>query len=112
MIPLEMCTVLRGQVIKSLPEDKVQARLDFSTLKPDVRLDRIKNGIQVLFCVYGMSYHRLLTTYRIFNMANPTMSGNLAWRLTLNLWKFLRESSMHQGSSMEELVHRQILYVN
>ncbi|KAF9559498.1 argonaute-like protein [Agrocybe pediades] len=48
LIPLEMCTVMPGQFVKSLPDDKVKARLDFSTMRPDVRLQKVTQGVQNL----------------------------------------------------------------
>jgi eukaryotic translation initiation factor 2C len=54
MIPLEMCTVPRGQIVrKQIPDDKVKDVLEFSTMKPAERLDKIKTGIQNL--QYGQS---------------------------------------------------------
>lgn len=49
MIPLEMCTVPRGQIMrKQVPDDKVKDVLAFSTLRPNDRLAAIKKGIQDL----------------------------------------------------------------
>lgn len=48
MVPLEMCMVPRGQVMrKQVPDDKVKEVLDFSTMRPEVRLEQIKKGIRV-----------------------------------------------------------------
>ena len=48
MVPLEFCTVPRGQFMrKEIPDDKVRDILEFSTKKPSVRLASIKDGLQV-----------------------------------------------------------------
>ncbi|KDR82147.1 hypothetical protein GALMADRAFT_222027 [Galerina marginata CBS 339.88] len=66
MIPLEMCTVPRGQIMrKQVPDDKVKDVLEFSTLRPDARLDSIRRGIQNL--QYGQSDY-----VRQFGMAIDT----------------------------------------
>lgn len=50
MLPLEVCTVPRGQFMrKEIPDDKVRDVLDFSTKKPHERLASIKGGLQVRF---------------------------------------------------------------
>jgi len=52
MIPLEFCNVPPGQIMrKTLPDNLVNERLSFSTMKPTERLDRIKAGISVSNCV-------------------------------------------------------------
>ncbi|KAF8891134.1 Piwi domain-containing protein [Gymnopilus junonius] len=54
MIPLEMCIVPRGQIFrKQIPDDKMRSVLEFSTMKPEERLEKIKQGIQTL--QYGQS---------------------------------------------------------
>jgi eukaryotic translation initiation factor 2C len=54
MVPLEFCTVPRGQFMrKEIPDDKVRDILAFSTKKPSVRLESIKDGLQYLR--YGQS---------------------------------------------------------
>jgi len=53
-VPLEFCTVPRGQFMrKEIPEDKVRDVLEFSTKKPQERLERIKGALQYLR--YGQS---------------------------------------------------------
>ena len=48
MVPLEFCTVPRGQFMrKEIPDDKVRDILEFSTKKPHERLKCIKDGLQV-----------------------------------------------------------------
>lgn len=50
MIPLELCEVPMGQFMrKQIPEDKVKDVLEFSTRKPDERLQRIRDGLQVRY---------------------------------------------------------------
>jgi len=66
MIPLEMCTVPRGQIIrKQIPDDKMKDVLAFSTMRPEERLEKIKTGIQNL--QYGQSDY-----VRQFGMAIDT----------------------------------------
>lgn len=48
MVPLELCTVPRGQFMrKEIPDDKVRDILAFSTKKPAERLQSIRSGLQV-----------------------------------------------------------------
>ncbi|KAJ6500901.1 argonaute-like protein [Mycena sanguinolenta] len=54
LLPLELCTVLPGQLVrKEIPEDKQTALVEFATMKPKERLDSIRKGLQVLS--YGQS---------------------------------------------------------
>ncbi|KAF8803024.1 argonaute-like protein [Phlegmacium glaucopus] len=54
MVPLELCTVPRGQFMrKEIPPDKVRNILQFSTKKPQERLESIQGGLQYLR--YGQS---------------------------------------------------------
>ncbi|KZV61782.1 Piwi-domain-containing protein [Peniophora sp. CONT] len=54
IIPLELCTVLPGQIIrKELPREKTKDVLAFSTKRPEERLQSIINGLAVL--AYGQS---------------------------------------------------------
>ncbi|KAH9483501.1 Protein argonaute-2 [Psilocybe cubensis] len=54
MVPLELCFVPRGQVMrKQVPADKVNDVLEFSTMRPQERLEQIKKGIRDL--QYGQS---------------------------------------------------------
>ena len=48
MIPLEMCYVPPGQIArKQLSEDQVKSLQEFSTIKPSLRLEKIKAGLSV-----------------------------------------------------------------
>lgn len=63
MVPLELCIVPGGQFMrKEIPDDKVKDVLEFSTKKPDERLQQIKAGLQVRY---------FLITVRF---ANPSLS--------------------------------------
>jgi eukaryotic translation initiation factor 2C len=54
MVPLELCTVPKGQFMrKAIPDDKVRKVLEFSTKKPHQRLQSIKDGLRRL--EYGQS---------------------------------------------------------
>ncbi|KAH8830505.1 argonaute-like protein [Flagelloscypha sp. PMI_526] len=54
LIPLEMCTVPPGQIIrKQVPPEKTKDVLEFATKKPSERLASIKRGVQIL--AYGQS---------------------------------------------------------
>ncbi|KAF8145988.1 argonaute-like protein [Mycena galopus ATCC 62051] len=54
LIPLELCNVLPGQLVKKeIPEDKTADLVAFSTKKPKERLDAIARGMEVL--AYGQS---------------------------------------------------------
>ncbi|KAJ3552095.1 hypothetical protein NM688_g4338 [Phlebia brevispora] len=54
LIPLEMCEVLPGQIMrKQVPDDKVKDVVQFSTKKPQDRLASIRNALGVL--AYGQS---------------------------------------------------------
>jgi len=48
MIPIELCTVLPGQLMrKQFPEDKTNDMVDFARKKPAERLAAIQKGLQV-----------------------------------------------------------------
>ncbi|KAJ7932831.1 argonaute-like protein [Mycena leptocephala] len=54
LIPLELCTVLPGQLVrKEVPDEKKAALVEFATMKPKERLESIRKGLQVL--AYGQS---------------------------------------------------------
>ncbi|KAJ7732583.1 argonaute-like protein [Mycena maculata] len=54
LIPLELCAVLPGQLVrKEIPEDKKTQLVEFATMRPKERLESIKKGLQVL--AYGQS---------------------------------------------------------
>ncbi|PPQ91938.1 hypothetical protein CVT25_000981 [Psilocybe cyanescens] len=75
MVPLEMCMVPRGQVMrKQVPDDKVKEVLDFSTMRPEVRLEQIKKGIRDI--QYGQSNY-----VRDFGMAISTEPMKIEMRV-------------------------------
>ena len=48
LIPLEMCTVPPGQIMrKQVPDDKVKAVVEFATKRPEERLASIRMGLGV-----------------------------------------------------------------
>ncbi|KAJ7216364.1 argonaute-like protein [Mycena pura] len=54
LIPLELCTVLPGQLVKKeIPDDKKADLVKFSTMAPKARLESIRKGLDVL--AYGQS---------------------------------------------------------
>ncbi|TFY72934.1 hypothetical protein EVG20_g92 [Dentipellis fragilis] len=56
LLPLELCQVPPGQIIrKQLPSDKTVDVLSFATKKPQERLQSIRNGLSVL--AYGQSQY-------------------------------------------------------
>ncbi|KAJ6498441.1 argonaute-like protein [Mycena vitilis] len=73
LIPLELCTVLPGQLVrKEIPEDKKTALVEFATMRPKERLDSIRKGMQVLS--YGQSEY-----VRKFGLeVNPTLLSTQA----------------------------------
>lgn len=79
MVPLEFCTVPRGQIMrKEIPDDKVKDVLEFSTKKPSVRLQCIKDGLQVRYLI-SIRFANLsllfFSSISTFNMASLSMSG-------------------------------------
>ncbi|EEB99315.1 hypothetical protein MPER_01027, partial [Moniliophthora perniciosa FA553] len=69
LIPLELCHVPPGQIIrKQVPPEKTKDVLDFATKRPEDRLNSIKNGVHVL--QYGQSEY-----VRQFGMNVDTASG-------------------------------------
>jgi eukaryotic translation initiation factor 2C len=53
LIPLELCTVLPGQLVKKeVPDDKKAALVEFATMAPKDRLASIKKGLEVRFFVH------------------------------------------------------------
>jgi hypothetical protein len=54
MLPLEVCHVIEGQIMrKQVPPEKTSSVLEFATKKPEARLESIIKGLQVL--QYGQS---------------------------------------------------------
>ncbi|KAF8145975.1 argonaute-like protein [Mycena galopus ATCC 62051] len=54
LIPLELCNVLPGQLVKKeIPDDKTADLVAFATKKPKERLEAIRRGMEVL--AYGQS---------------------------------------------------------
>ncbi|KAJ7918211.1 argonaute-like protein [Mycena leptocephala] len=54
LIPLELCTVLAGQLVKKeIPDEKKSDLVAFATMKPKDRLVSIRKGLEVL--AYGQS---------------------------------------------------------
>ncbi|KAJ7500499.1 argonaute-like protein [Mycena galericulata] len=54
LIPLELCTVLPGQLVrKEVPDDKKTELVEFATMRPKERLESIRRGLTVL--AYGQS---------------------------------------------------------
>ena len=48
MIPIELCTVLPGQLMrKQFPEDKTNDMVEFARKRPAERLAAIREGLQV-----------------------------------------------------------------
>ena len=49
MIPLELCTVPPGQIMrKQVPPEKTKDVLEFATKRPEARLASIINGLGVI----------------------------------------------------------------
>jgi eukaryotic translation initiation factor 2C len=78
MVPLEFCTVPRGQFMrKEIPDDKVRDILEFSTKKPSVRLKTIQDGLQVRYlskfpiCEFSLIF---LLSVSTFDMVSLNMS--------------------------------------
>ncbi|KAJ7050401.1 argonaute-like protein [Mycena amicta] len=54
LIPLELCKVLPGQLVrKEIPEDKKKDLVRFASMPPNARLQDIKKGLEIL--AYGQS---------------------------------------------------------
>ena len=65
MVPLELCTVPRGQFMrKEIPDDKVKDILAFSTKKPSVRLESIQDGLQVRYLINNRFANTSLLKFR------------------------------------------------
>ncbi|EGN96067.1 hypothetical protein SERLA73DRAFT_17670, partial [Serpula lacrymans var. lacrymans S7.3] len=46
IIPAELCIIIEGQIFKrKVPPELTKQVVEFSTQKPDVRLDMIKSGV-------------------------------------------------------------------
>jgi eukaryotic translation initiation factor 2C len=62
IVPIELCTVAPGQIIrKQIPPEKTKDVLDFSTKKPLDRFNSIRNGLSVsaaatLYRLYTRAY--------------------------------------------------------
>lgn len=64
MVPLEFCTVPKGQFMrKEVPADKVKEVLKFATKKPPQRLDAIKDSLRVRFLLYWINIHSIPLYY-------------------------------------------------
>ncbi|TFK24647.1 eukaryotic translation initiation factor 2C, partial [Coprinopsis marcescibilis] len=71
IVPLEVCTVIPGQIIrKQIPPHKTTDVLGFATKKPAERFDIIRRGVQYLH--YGQSQY-----IRSFGMSVDTSQGPL-----------------------------------
>ena len=82
MIPIEVCTVLPGQLMrKQFPEDKTNDMVEFARKKPAERLAAIREGLQVGL-MFGFSVAVPTLVIRFCNMARVTMLDTLACRLT------------------------------
>ncbi|KAJ7232048.1 Piwi domain-containing protein [Mycena haematopus] len=83
LIPLELCTVLPGQLVrKEVPDDKKTALVEFATMKPKERLDSIRKGLQIL--AYGQSEY-----VRKFGLTvDPTLLSTQARVLTAPTLKY------------------------
>ncbi|KAJ7473799.1 argonaute-like protein [Mycena galericulata] len=58
LIPLELCKVPPGQLVKKeVPDDKKTALVEFATMRPKQRLESIRRGLDVL--AYGQSEYVL-----------------------------------------------------
>jgi eukaryotic translation initiation factor 2C len=54
MVPLEVCTVPSGQIVrKQIPPHKMNDVLTFSKKTPDERFEIIRRGIQVNYRPFG-----------------------------------------------------------
>ncbi|KAN0132399.1 Piwi domain containing protein [Lactarius tabidus] len=74
-IPLELCEVPAGQIIrKQMPPDKINAILEFSTMRPRERFASIREGLNVL--EYGQSEY-----VRQFGMTVSNELTNLTGRV-------------------------------
>lgn len=80
MVPLELCFVPRGQVMrKQVPDDKVKDVLEFSTMRPEIRLEQIKKGIRVILVSDCERDLVLIVPSRISNTGSPTTCEILEW---------------------------------
>ncbi|KAJ7468930.1 argonaute-like protein [Mycena galericulata] len=94
LIPLELCTVLPGQLVKKeLPDDKdLKSRIvEFSTAKPDKRLAGIRKGFEVL--AYGQSDY-----VRRFGLAIEPRPGETEPRLFSTQARLLKPPTLKYGS--------------
>ncbi|KAF8179654.1 argonaute-like protein [Pholiota molesta] len=112
MIPLEMCTVLKGQFVRRdvvVPQEQVERVLEFATKKPKERLNAITTGVEKLqfetsdyITQFGMSISRqpLQIGARVIEPPNLKYSGqgrqanprNGAWNMVDK--KFYKASSI------------------
>ncbi|KIO29145.1 hypothetical protein M407DRAFT_21715 [Tulasnella calospora MUT 4182] len=74
-VPLERCEVVQGQFYrKTLTPDQTGHMIEFSRLRPDIRLQNIRNGLQVL----GYSNSTCLQEFGITVDPNPmTIAGRM-----------------------------------
>ncbi|KAF8173272.1 argonaute-like protein [Pholiota molesta] len=114
MIPLEMCTVLKGQFVRRdvvVPQEQVERVLEFATKKPKERLNAITTGVEKLqfetsdyITQFGMTISRqpLQIGARVINPPSLKYSGqgrqaaqnprNGAWNMVDK--KFYKASSI------------------
>ncbi|KAJ7443877.1 argonaute-like protein [Mycena galericulata] len=94
LIPLELCTVLPGQLVKKeLPDDKdLKSKIvEFSTAKPDKRLAGIRKGFEVL--AYGQSDY-----VRRFGLTIEPRPGETEPRLFSTQARLLKPPTLKYGS--------------
>lgn len=79
LIPLEMCTVPPGQIMrKQVPPDKTKEVLDFATKRPEDRLASIRNGLMVGRNINIHIFRPVLNLiiFRFLPMDNLNMCGS------------------------------------
>ncbi len=82
MIPLELCVVPPGQIVrKQMSPDQVNDILGFSTMAPRERFDNIREGLAV--CLNTMISTIFVDQFaiRCCNTDNPITSASSAWTL-------------------------------
>jgi hypothetical protein len=92
MIPLEMCTVLKGQFVRRdvvVPQEQVERVLEFATKKPKERLNAITTGVEVTRYI-PLRQAETYIFFRNYNLRRRIISPSLECPSVVNRCKLGR----------------------